>query len=385
MRNFLVVGKSRRVVAAVLQAVRSHGDDKCIVIGGEDTGPLRWSSLCERYAMIAFDGRDDARFVDIVEELAKQMPQLTMIPCDCDGIRLVNRVRERVSMPISPIPDTPQLDRFDDKWQFHRFCKQHALPVPSTLRIGSKHDADFKALATTFGLPFVLKPVNQAGSLGVKIVTNEAHFNSGILHNEQYQFAPLIAQRFVDGEDIDLSLLSVNGRLRAFAIQQVVGAEIHFVRNHQLEQIAHELCRVSGFHGVMHVDARIDKTTGAIYLIESNPRFWASLTASAWCGLNFVAESLHEHRSIPNVARLTAGIAHLRHPLLRPTCWRELLTATSERGRLLRAMTFDWPALSELLSELPMMCRRHMQKLKGDATKAWRSLDRLTARARKVP
>jgi hypothetical protein len=122
-----------------------------------------------------------------------------------------------------------------------------------------------------------------------------------------------------------------------------------------------------------------------VYLIESNPRFWASLTASAWCGLNFVAESLLENPGVGHVSRLISGTAYLRHPLLRPACWRELLTATNERGRLLRAMTFDWPAMSELLREVPLMCRRHLQKLKGDGTRAWWSLDRGTARARKVP
>jgi predicted ATP-grasp superfamily ATP-dependent carboligase len=388
MRSFLVVGKSRRVVVAVLQAIRSHGDEPCAVVGGSDTGSLRWSPLCQRYAMMDFGGDDDARFLDLAREMAVAWPSLCVIAGDCDGIRLINRVRHGLDIPIAPLPVTPLLDSFDDKWQFHRFCTRYALPVPLTVQVGAKRNADFAALSARLGLPFMLKPVDQAGSLGVKLITSRAQFEREVLHDDGYCFEPLIAQRFIDGEDIDLSLLSLHGKLAAFAIQQVAGAEIRFVPNAELEDIAHALCAASGFHGVMHVDARIERTTGEVYLIESNPRFWASLTAAAWCGLNFVTASVQGMRDEPepfgDIPALTAGTAYLRHPLLRPSCWRQLLGNMGARGRLLRAVTFDGAGLYELLSDMPTMCRRRWQGLAAfGAHKAWNPFNSLAARMRK--
>jgi predicted ATP-grasp superfamily ATP-dependent carboligase len=384
VRDVLIVGKSRRVVVAVLQAACSIEDVRCVVIGSDETYALRWSSLCARHVAIAFDGSDDERFVQIVRELAEDKPQAIMIPCDCEGIRMVNRVRDRLHLSVSPIPDTALLDRFDNKWQFHRFCSREQLPVPTTHYLASKYDANFDVLAASFGLPFMLKPVDQAGSLGVKVITGKAQFEAEVLDDPDYRFAPLIAQRFIDGEDIDLSLLSTHGELNAFAIQQVVGAEIRFTANAQLERLAKTLCKASGFHGLMHIDARIDKASGKVYLIESNPRFWASLPAAVWCGLNFVTACLHESQS-EEVLCLVAGSACLRHPLWRPSCWRELLTGPGERARLLRAMTFDVPTLVELLREVPERCWRHGQKWIGNGKQAWHARQSVMLRARKTP
>ncbi|RJF96724.1 ATP-grasp domain-containing protein [Noviherbaspirillum cavernae] len=383
MLNFLVVGDSRRIVAAVLQAIRSYTDAKCMVVGGSDTRPLRWSSLCDSQRVIDFQGGDDERFVSMVNELAARMPHMLMIPCDCDGIRLVNRVRDRITMGVTPIPELPMLERFDDKWLFHQFCTQHALPVPETHCIGSKSEADFNTLVSTLGLPFVLKPVNQAGSLGVQIVTSRAHFDREILNNAQYQYAPLIAQRYIDGEDIDLSVLSRHGAMSAFAIQQLNGAEVNFVSNHHLERIAAELCQKSRYHGVMHIDARIEKATGDIYLIECNPRFWASLTASVWCGLNFVAESIQPAARVHRVRQLTAGTAYLRHPIMRPSCWPQLLSDTGERGRLMRAITFDLPTLREFMRETPAMLWKQAKKLAGDSARTQQEIVDVTSRSKK--
>jgi len=362
MINYIVVGKSNFVVVAVLQALRSFTDAKCIVIGDHETDALRWSSLCEKKRSVRFDGRDDNRFVEMINALVHKTQHLKLIPADCEGIRLVNRVRHRLRISITPTPDTATLNMFDDKWQFHQFCTQQGLRVPETRLIQAKEDIDFDAVVAEFGLPFVLKPTNQAGSLGVQIVTDKDYFDRVIRDNPEYDFKPLIAQRFIEGADIDLSLLAVDGKLSAYAIQQVSGSIVHFVPNVYLETVAGRICDESSYNGLMHVDARIEKHTGKVYLIESNPRFWASVTASVWCGLNFVAESIEPTPRLSGPRRLTYGSAHTRHPMLRPASWPRLVFDAHHRGRLLRTMTFDFYLLSHFLSDLPVLFWRYARK-----------------------
>lgn len=362
MINYIVVGKSNFVVVAVLQALRSFTDAKVLVIGDHETDVLRWSSLCHKKRNVRFDGQDDKRFAELVNTLARKMPHLKLIPADCEGIRIVNRVRNRLCIGITPIPDTATLNMFDDKWQFHRFCTEHGLRVPETRLIGAKEEIDFDAIVAELGLPFVLKPINQAGSLGVQIVTGKDYFERVIRDNPAYDFKPLIAQRFIAGADIDLSLLAVDGKLSAFAIQQVSGSKVHFVPNTYLETLAGRICDESRYSGPMHVDARIEKHTGQVYLIESNPRFWASVTASVWCGLNFVAESIEPTPRPSGPRRLTYGSAHTRHPMLRPASWPRLVFDTHHRGRLLRTTTFDPYLLSHFLCDLPVLLWRYAHK-----------------------
>lgn len=365
MSNFIVVGKSNRIVVAALQAIRSFTDAKVTVLGDAETRALRWSSLCARKWTIAFDGTDDDRFVQLVNKVKQEMPHVKLIPVDCEGIRITNRVLERLLVNITPIPDMRTLNMFDDKWQFHRFCMQHGLRVPTTRFIGTKYDIDFDAVKAQLGLPFVIKPTNQAGSLGVQIVGSKAYFEKNILHNPVYQYGPLIAQRFIDGIDIDLSLLSVNGTLSAYAIQQTNGSTTEFLENPYLDNVAEQISRDSAYHGVMHVDARIETATGHVFLIEANPRFWASITASVWCGLNFVAECIEQTPRLNGPRRLTQGMCHTRHPAIQPASWSRMIADRGQRGRFLRASMFDPYSLSHFALDLPAMCWRYAKKQTG--------------------
>jgi len=358
MVNFIVLGNCKRVVSAVLQAIRSFTDAKAIVIGGPSTRVLRWSALCKRHIEIELEGRDDDHFVDIVNSITRTRPHVILVPADCDAIRLTNRVRDRLAIRVTPIPDLPTLNMFDDKWQFHQFCTRTGLPVPETRHFASKSALDFDAVASDLGVPFVVKPLNQAGSLGVHVVTSAADFEASIVLNEDYNFGALIAQRYIQGADIDVSFLAINGKVSSLAVQQLRDTRVVFLSNPRLEELAAALCHASTYTGVMHVDARVEAATGKVYLIESNPRFWASLTASVWCGLNFVAESIVQAPRASGTHALTNGFASTRHPLFTPSSWRLMLADPGERGRLLRAMTFDPLAFSQFARSLPSSCWR---------------------------
>lgn len=365
MTDFIVVGSSRAIVMAILQAIRSssHARSRCIVLGDESTDALGRSSHCERHIIVQFDGSGDDNFVAVVSRLTQASPQPILIPADCDATRIVNRVRSRLQLEITPVADTETLDLFDDKWRFFQFCEQHALSVPPTRFVGTKFELDFDATVSALGLPFVIKPLNQSGSLGVQIVTDQAYFDEQIRNNDAYRYHPLIVQRYIDGADIDLSLLSIRGQLSAFAIQQARGSEITFLPNPYLEKVAGELCRLSSYHGLMHIDARLEKATGKVFLIESNPRFWVSLTASVWCGLNFVAECIEPDARSSGVRALTNGTAYIRHPMLRPSSWPTLLSDSGARGRLLRAIMFDWYTFGKLVQDLPVMLERLSRRI----------------------
>jgi predicted ATP-grasp superfamily ATP-dependent carboligase len=375
MINFIVLGRNKHVLIPVLQSIRSFTDAKAITIGSEETKSLKWSTLCEQHLTVNFDGSDDEAFVALINSIVEKIQYVTLIPTDCDAVRLTNRVRERLSLNITPIPMTATLDMFDDKWRFYEFCKQHQLAVPQTRLFESKAQLDYAALASEFGLPFVIKPSNEAGARGVQIIRNKAQFERTVRDNDAYRHAPLVAQAYVDGIDIDISLLADRGQLSAFAIQQASDSRVEFVHNPELEEMAIKLCRLSAYHGVMHIDARIDKHSGKVYLLESNPRFWASLNASVACGLNFVAESIQSLPRRHGVRRLTAGKSYITHPVLHPSTWPALLSDAGDNGRLLRAMSFDPLAISSFATALPSLAWRQFSRQAGDKLRVTKKLN----------
>lgn len=375
MINYIVLGRNKHVLVPVLQSIRSFTDAKAIAIGSAETKSLKWSTLCEQHLTIDFDGSGDDAFVALINSIVEKIQYVTLIPADCDAIRLTNRVRDRLSLNVAPIPMTATLEMFDDKWRFYQFCKQNQIPVPATRRFESKAELNYHALAAEFGVPFVIKPVNEAGARGVQIVRSNLQFERIVRDNAAYQYAPLLVQQYVEGSDIDISLLADRGQVGAFAIQKADDSKVEFVHNPDLEQMAMKLCRLSAYHGVMHIDARVDKLSGKVYLIESNPRFWASLNASVACGLNFVAESIQTQPRTHGIRRLTAGKSYTSHPVLHPSTWPALLSDAGDNGRLLRAMTFDPYALGSFATALPSLAWRQFSRQASDKLRVTKKLN----------
>lgn len=345
--NFVVVGSARALVIQVMLAIRTFSNAECLAVCSKKTQFLRYSNLPSRYVEIDFDGADDDRFADIVNNYCNLHPGSILVAADCDGTRITNRVRGNLTALILPTPDTATLDCLDNKWTFYEFCVQHNLSVPATCSVPTKHALDFPAAAEKLGLPVVIKPVKEQGSKGVHIVNSVADYRRLVLEEPDYLHAPLIAQEYINGTDIGANLLAVDGHVKALAIQRRVppqdeGAPIEFIDNAALFSSAVRLVQETGYSGVMNIDARIECGSGKVYLLESNPRFWRSLSASVWCGLNFVAELFDCDSSASEISTLHTGTADtFYHPIFRPQLCIRALLDSGQRGRLARLMMFD--------------------------------------------
>jgi hypothetical protein len=346
IRHFMVVGESRALVAQVLLALHSFTPSRCTAVCSPGSSILRLSSLCAEHMETNFYGPDDERFTGLVNRAALERDGLMLVPADCQGTRLINRVRRRLRAAVSAAPETAVLDLLDNKWHFYQFCRSHHLNVPETRYFPSKHEIDFNGTARALGLPFVIKPLTEAASAGVHVIGDAAMLRHRILDDPDYRHAPLIAQRFIAGIDVGLDLLATDGRLAALAVQRRENSKVHFFPNDYLERSAEVLAGHTRYHGVMNVDARIETDSGRVYLFESNPRAWRSLAASVWCGLNFIGESLDPRTLGPTddhaPVRLTAGTADLYyHPALRPALWPHVLLDRGRQGRMARIMLGD--------------------------------------------
>ena len=184
-----------------------------------------------------------------------------------------------------------------------------------------------------------------------------------IVNNAAYDYAPLIAQQYIDGIDMDINLCSVAGQLRAVSIHRPGKFFIDFMPHPKLEEIAEKICRMSHYNGLMNADVRLDTKTGDVFLIESNPRFWATLASTVDCGLNFASESIKLSDATVLPRRLTSGRFYARHPLLMPSSWWRLVSDRTERGRLLRARAFDLYGLGLLVREIPAKLSRIWRRL----------------------
>jgi predicted ATP-grasp superfamily ATP-dependent carboligase len=360
-KHFILLSMNAGVLVQVLYAVHALGSSDCTVVIPRGTRSFHLTNMTSACIHADFFGMDDDDLVAEINSLAIDKPGLTVIPCDCPAERLMNRIGHRLHAVLIPIPDIGMLDCFENKWHFYHFCKRHGLLVPTTRLFASKHELDFAAAARELGLPFVIKPVDQAGSVGVHLISSEQDYRQKILDDEGYRFSPLLAQQYIQGSDISLNLLAIHGKITAMGVQQRdapqnFGAPIEFIENPALESAAHAICGISTYHGVMNLGARVEEASGRVFLIESNPRFSGSLSASVWCGLNFVQACLEPQP--PGMRTLRSGRASVHyHPLVRPALWVQALCSKhAHRKRMLGAMMSDlWTFQVQFRSMLQKM------------------------------
>src|SRR4029077_20921094 len=103
----------------------------------------------------------------------------------------------------------------------------------------------------------------------------------------------LVAQTFIPGTDIDISVFANGGHIKNFAIQIKKEKMLCFVQNEQLVKFAEAIVRDRCYTGVIHIDARLRDGSEEVFLVEANPRFWGSLSAATECGLNFVRAGIY--------------------------------------------------------------------------------------------
>jgi hypothetical protein len=147
------------------------------------------------------------------------------------------------------------------------------------------------------------------GNEGIVTIINQDEYDFQILRNDAYRYSPLIIQQFIPGRDIDISILADRGEILCSAVQIKTGKVVHFLENKRLFAVVEQLMKQTEFTGVCHFDAREHGEDGSIWIVDANPRFWGSLDAARWCGLNFTAAglALALKRPINEPSTLTEG------------------------------------------------------------------------------
>src|SRR5690606_12990205 len=165
------------------------------------------------------------------------------------------------------------------------------------------------------------------------------------------------------GIDVCIDLLAMEGNIRAMALRERIGARMRFFDNPRMRSLGERVAAASGYTGVMNLDARIEHITGRVYLLESNPRYWATVSASAGAGLNFVALSIDPPCNGAPARMLTQGEFHTRHPLIRPGAWAPMLFDSGGHGRLLRARMTDMQSVGGAIKSLAVKPARMLPRL----------------------
>jgi len=277
---------------SVIRCLGQHKNVKTFVLSTDKNAPSRFSRFTSQFIFNKKAKNKEEKIAAIIDGINKTKADV-LLPLDVETIRLVSEHKEKFSdlIAISPTPGIKSFDIADDKWLLSIWLKENNIPHPKTTLFNSTNTIEEAISELT--LPLIIKPRNGSGGRGIKIIRNSEDLKTW--KTEYDHSDDQIIQSYIKGYDIDCSVLCSDGEILAHTIQKSLKYEtdnpwpygIEFLENDELFQIVKKVVEKFKWSGVVHIDLRYDEDERQYKLIEMNPRFWASVSASVFAGANF--------------------------------------------------------------------------------------------------
>lgn len=274
--GFSVQYRALRAVAAVVPRV--------IVAGTGSAGLLTWSRYGRRYHALPEGAFQTAASLEQIEAICVEHGIDLIVPADGLTTRYLAIERRRILRACFPTPGPEDFDRLDDKWRFYCLCTALGVPAPETRRFGSRGELEAFLARNPNSMPGMAKPLNLYGGLGILRIGSHADL-------AEIDYAPILFQAFIPGEDIDISVIARDGLVERYCIYRKAGGRVHYIENAALIGYVEIIVARLGVSGVLNFGARID-AGGEVWMTECNPRFWHSMDFAQIAGMNFFAETL---------------------------------------------------------------------------------------------
>ncbi|NRA93660.1 MAG: ATP-grasp domain-containing protein, partial [Psychroserpens sp.] len=206
---------------------------------------------------------------------------------------------------VIPLPGMESFEIAIDKYQLSRFLETNNISHPKSLIIQKGDMLNEESFPLQF--PVLMKPIHDKGGDGIERIDHFEALVDRINSNpDRDQF---FIQEFINGFDIDCSVICESGNLLAYTVQKgnLVGHSpyapqlgFQFFRNDEVLQTVKTAMEQLNWSGVAHIDLRYDERSKDYKIIEINARFWGSIDGSRVAGVNFpdLAIQLATHGSI---------------------------------------------------------------------------------------
>lgn len=254
---------------------------------GEGHRPaLEWSRHLASFHAVAADG--DAAYLREVTRIVQLTNSAVIMPVVESTTLFCIRHREALAKiaRLMPLPTAAAFATAIDKKRLADFMAERGIPHPVTKA------ADDSALAG-LRFPVLVKPRRERGGNGIVHIDTPAELPAEIARRDS--ISSVFIQEDVDGADIGCSVLARDGRIEAWTVQRGVCRPKPFAAFSEVQlepcepvlSVARRLIAALEWSGVANIDFKIDARNGQPLVLEVNGRYWATLLASTFSGVNF--------------------------------------------------------------------------------------------------
>lgn len=303
-RVLLTEADHRSTLAAVRGIAREKKGYRVHVAGDSRLNQTFYSRFCSgRHLYQSPIERSEEDFLQSLIDILRNTQFAALLPMGTASAVLISKYKEELSAFTEVVIEGyEEFQQLHNKAACYRICEKIGIPYPQTLEVRSGEDALQAYLE--LGPQVVLKLLKGAASRGLRYAQSGkqlADFLAEVrsIHepNKVYDSAHFLVQKRVSGHVHDVLVLCKNGQVRAAMTQRRVktlpidgGGGIVNKTTHGYELLREytaKLMEAVHWTGVAQVEFMVDEETGAVHLIEANPRFWGTTALSIVAGINF--------------------------------------------------------------------------------------------------
>ncbi|MDG5492287.1 ATP-grasp domain-containing protein [Psychroserpens sp. SPM9] len=288
--NVLIPDGDSTWALSVIQCLSQFKHYKLFVLSNKKRTATKFSKYTSYYKF--YKRPQDASWLDILNSEIESNAINVVVPIAELEASFFIKNKEKLSDKAQVIP-LPALSDFEiaiNKRKLSEFAEKHSIPHPKSFLIAS--ESDKKRMLSQINFPILVKPLNQKGGDGIKKVGNVKKLPKAL----KIITTPQFVQEYIEGYDIDCSVLCLNGTILTYTIQKgnLKGDNAYapqlgfdFMENDEVLNVVSHTMKKLNWSGVAHLDLRYDKQVKNYKLIEINARFWGSIDASRKAGVNF--------------------------------------------------------------------------------------------------
>jgi hypothetical protein len=310
VRRVLVVAALYQIPYRVVHCCAALGLE-VYVLGSDVSARLRKSNFCRAF-QLAKAGIDGSRSEGLAGEINRLIESCAIdmvLPGDSPSTRSLIASRDLIAAPCFPMPTLEQYDLLNNKWRFGALCHSLGVNHPQTKLLESRDELCRELSAPVVRFPVIAKPLNLSGGFGVLTLEKETW-------REQIKavdYAPIIFQQFIAGEDIGASVFCRGGRVEGFVAHDFDGQVYTTFFDDGILKDIEKIVAATQYEGVCNFDMRREPD-GSLWYLECNPRFYYKMAMTLANGLNFISFGMPDapQRQAPAICK--AKRTRLRFP-----------------------------------------------------------------------
>ena len=288
--NVLIPDGDSTWAMPVIHCLSRIQDYRIFVLSNKKRTASKYSKYTTYYKF--YDRSSDTSWIEVINTEVQSHGIDVIVPIAEREILFFIENSAKFVKPANVIP-LPELSAFRtalNKNLLSEYCEIHRLPHPKSVFREVNHMDEIAKAKISF--PILIKPLDQKGGDGILKVDSVQKFDKYI----QSVNGALFVQEFIEGYDIDCSVLCKNGNILCYTIQRgnlkghnnfapQLGFDLF--DNPDVLEVVKKLMSTLNWTGIAHLDLRYNEKTEQYFIIEINPRFWGSISASLNSGVNF--------------------------------------------------------------------------------------------------